>query len=1395
MRKLLFLFALLLTSVGAWAQVYQKISHHNWVVTALNEAGVQGNEGGVDYLRDENPSTFYHSNYNSSYTDGTTGKNKGQDGLQAFMVEMAEVTSFDKITYAGRSNGSNNWATKVRIYVYETLPDGWPKNEGINKSLSSLTYTEKEDLLKKEDNEVLGTPVFDNNTTGTWAADQNIKTAEFASTQTGKYILFVADATSSNNAYLTCADFHVWQKIEGIVEDKPYFLKLTNIAGDGDWYLDTNTPIGDTSGKKTIGKSTIQTIQTATYFTLHEGYWYISTLPGAFANFVSVDDWCATPQCAEPTPWLMEKNNDGTISLRQYIWEPGYLGGNQIISGSGENSSKVYTNQVKTDAVNLQLVELSDEELESENNRASEEKKRIAAEKARMVLGYIGVGYPAEESDARSILQAAIDADDATDESIYAAIEVYLSASQTVLLPEAGKVYRLVSASPTFSDKKVVYSDNTELKWQSKNEASMNQLWTVESINGMNLTLMNVGDAAYSQVSGFNAAVRTLPAKNESSLTFLGKGQFRVMCNKAQSMHANGNGNGANASGNITNYNDGLDSYSAWYFEEVAVTKEILAAQINSIKTPYLGSLLLKPEGIVGLQEAVDVAQAVHDANGNYAEAFSTLVAAVKSATFEYIDLGYFYIKSKGAQKYAYNNNNTLYVADSKSPKSIFKMSKAKNGTYYIQNGNGYYVQNTGNGNNTAVPISTNKVEYTITKMTSGHYVLRQTSSAENRAYWHDANNDTGKLVGWSTDGENTKWVFEALSDEEVAKIYTVNFTTYDASHYLSYKKDYSGDQVVKQDGGFYVLDTEPSESDFEQVGVTDPYLAKVLLYTENKNIRFTTGVNGENKYVIKCLSGNKYARYNSGMTSNGNNMLSNQSDLLQESLFYLEEGTGDFSGFYAIRSVAAPTLYAYNLGTADGDSKVAMKAAPAAGLTKEYYWKITYRNENGNPANITPYHEGGNSGDNYGWNKRGNNGNHIGYWYDGNDCNSQNDNKWYVRTIEAELTALGKIPLPNYTVDNSVIGWTTYESVYPYIGLDEIINSTGLNLLKNSTSTTYKVVAPKVGSFYRLQNVKSQGYMYGNGTTIKLTYANNANELISTVFYLDENNTWLSFTDGRYLNTYGRGYFAVGVDNASEEVVGKFSYAHGGAEADVITYNNNNHWTYGGADTDASRPDGLDRGTGTNQNGYNWKVYEVTSLPFTFNPAGLGFATFNAPVAVELPEGVLAYVTQINLETNTLQMYRLEDKVVPANTPVMLYCEAAKTEGATKELTIVSTYTGNEFDEFDYEKSFYGTIAAETYPTTGETVYSLRKSADKNTVGFYQKDSNTTLGGFKAWIKTTTSNARAFTIIFDGDDATGLKEALGLENENVEIYDLSGRRLDKPAKGVNVIGGKLVIK
>ena len=347
-------------------------------------------------------------------------------------------------------------------------------------------------------------------------------------------------------------------------------------------------------------------------------------------------------------------------------------------------------------------------------------------------------------------------------------------------------------------------------------------------------------------------------------------------------------------------------------------------------------------------------------------------------------------------------------------------------------------------------------------------------------------------------------------------------------------------------------------------------------------------------------------------------------------------------------------------------------------------------------------------------------------------------------------------------------------------------------NLLEGATLNR-----PESGQFYRISHdFGDAGVKYLQGVASSVNKSNQITPPVSydgekgaaSIFYYSGSKL-LSYTAGTYLREQDdyRGLQGVG-DTGGDVTFGESPRAKGKYTIRIPSYlhanttNSNYHSDHCSGDGHAE---------------HDHSIEEVTSLPFTFNSAGLGFATFNAPVAVELPEGVLAYVTQIKLNNNTLQMYRLKDKVVPANTPVMLYCEAAKTEGATKELKIVSTYTGNEFDGFKYNESFYGTIDAEPYPT-GCTIYSLRKSAGKNTVGFYQKASGN-LGGFKAWIKLDeepdAQGARTFTIIFDGDDATGLKEALGLENENVEIYDLSGRRLDKPTTGINIVGGKLVIK
>ena len=331
----------------ATAQTYQRIPHKWWSVSALNNAGVQGNEGGSAYILDENPETYYHSDYTNTY-DGHSVK-KGQDGVQAFLVTLPEVYKFDRITYKGRANGPANWATKVRIYVFENLPEGLPQD------LTTLTYEQKEALLNRESGS-LKNPAFDNNSSP-WAEDRNEKTVDFETPQTGKYILFVADAVNrvNSNDYLACADFNVWQKVTGIEEDAPYALKIKGV--EGDWYLDTKVGQSSDYGN-TISKTNTPV---PAYFTLHNGCWHISSASGHVGNFVNVVNWDAQPAQLTAADWTFQEVETGVWCLAQYTYAGGsevakhYLGAND---GNIAGNTKVYTDKTIDQAVKFELVKL-----------------------------------------------------------------------------------------------------------------------------------------------------------------------------------------------------------------------------------------------------------------------------------------------------------------------------------------------------------------------------------------------------------------------------------------------------------------------------------------------------------------------------------------------------------------------------------------------------------------------------------------------------------------------------------------------------------------------------------------------------------------------------------------------------------------------------------------------------------------------------------------------------------------------------------------------------------------------------------------------------------------------------------------------------------------------------
>jgi hypothetical protein len=87
--------------------------------------------------------------------------------------------------------------------------------------------------------------------------------------------------------------------------------------------------------------------------------------------------------------------------------------------------------------------------------------------------------------------------------------------------------------------------------------------------------------------------------------------------------------------------------------------------------------------------------------------------------------------------------------------------------------------------------------------------------------------------------------------------------------------------------------------------------------------------------------------------------------------------------------------------------------------------------------------------------------------------------------------------------------------------------------------------------------------------------------------------------------------------------------------------------------------------------------------------------------------------------------------------------------------------------------------------------IYVLNKT-NKNGVGFYKLKSTGTIGANKAYLVYDGALAREFFLF---DEATGIEMPTVEDNADAVVYDLQGRRVAQPTKGLYIVNGKKVIK
>lgn len=190
--------------------------------------------------------------------------------------------------------------------------------------------------------------------------------------------------------------------------------------------------------------------------------------------------------------------------------------------------------------------------------------------------------------------------------------------------------------------------------------------------------------------------------------------------------------------------------------------------------------------------------------------------------------------------------------------------------------------------------------------------------------------------------------------------------------------------------------------------------------------------------------------------------------------------------------------------------------------------------------------------------------------------------------------------------------------------------------------------------------------------------------------------------------------------------------------------------------------------GDNTKDNLTHLQLEEVENVPVHLNAEGL--ASFCAPDAMKVSEGTEIYVaSSYNAAEERINLTQLQGNIIPANTAVVL------TNPESDDIRLTDLGEGDTAPAAPTTNLFKGK-ATPTQFATGQEVRALKGDE-------FLVLSTPYVRGFRAYFNASTAGAaRATTLAFPG--VTAVERVAAAENAAAPIFDLSGRRVEKPVAG-----------
>ena len=203
-------------------------------------------------------------------------------------------------------------------------------------------------------------------------------------------------------------------------------------------------------------------------------------------------------------------------------------------------------------------------------------------------------------------------------------------------------------------------------------------------------------------------------------------------------------------------------------------------------------------------------------------------------------------------------------------------------------------------------------------------------------------------------------------------------------------------------------------------------------------------------------------------------------------------------------------------------------------------------------------------------------------------------------------------------------------------------------------------------------------------------------------------------------------------------------------------------------------------------------KVYGEEKDEATVSVSSVGYATFSSNKAFDF-SGTDITVYKAMATGTSVKLTEVEDGIVPANTGVVLYAA-----GGASATVPVATSTGAT--TWDDNEMVANVVRAKVYLTEGDKTNYILSNEEETGVGFYLAASGGAyLPANRAYLSTTTAttttNPAPFLGFGEGEGTTSINSLTPALSQGEGVYyDLSGRRVAQPTKGLYIVNGKKVL-